>query len=148
MIKFISRPRFFFIMDYDAMLDRGKGKLPENTVATERFSVPNVTGHLEGNKTVISNFLQIANIIRRTPEHLMKYINRELAAKGELKKQLLMFNTKLPSSKINEKIQQYVEEFVICKECGKPDTKLVKEGMITFVRCQACGAKHSVNSKI
>ncbi len=130
------------------MLERGKSLLPETSVATERFTVPNVAGHLEGNKTVISNFFQIANILRRTPEHLLKYINRELAAKGEFKRQLLVFNTKLPSQKINEKIQQYVDGFVICKECGKPDTKLVKEGVITFIRCQACGAKHSVNSKI
>ena len=130
------------------MLERGKSLLPETSVATEMFTVPNVAGHLEGNKTVISNFFQIANILRRTPEHLLKYINRELAAKGEFKRQLLVFNTKLPSQKINEKIQQYVDGFVICKECGKPDTKLVKEGVITFIRCQACGAKHSVNSKI
>lgn len=130
------------------MLERGKSKLPETAVSTERFTVPKVTGHLEGNKTVISNFLQIASTIRRNPEHLAKYINRETAARGEIKKQLLVFNTKLPSQKINEKIQQYVDEFVICKECGKPDTKLSKEGVITFIRCQACGAKHSVNSKI
>lgn len=136
------------IMDYESMLERGKSRLPENTVSTERFVVPNVTGHLEGNKTVISNYLQIASILRRNPEHLLKYINRETAARGEIKKQLLIFNTKLPSQKINEKIQQYVDEFVICKECGKPDTKLSKEGVITFIRCQACGAKHSVNSKI
>jgi translation initiation factor 2 subunit 2 len=135
-------------MNYESMLQRGKEKLPETVVSTERFVVPKVTGHLEGNKTVISNFLQIASTIRRNPEHLAKYINRETAARGEIKKQLLVFNTKLPSQKINEKIQQYVDEFVICKECGKPDTKLSKEGVITFIRCQACGAKHSVNSKI
>jgi translation initiation factor 2 subunit 2 len=135
-------------MDYESMLERGKKKLPETVVSTERFVVPNVTGHLEGNKTVISNFLQIASILRRNPEHVLKYISRETAAKGEIKKQLLVFNTKLPSQKINDKIQQYVEEFVTCKECGKPDTKLTKEGIVTFIRCQACGAKHSVKSKI
>jgi len=135
-------------MDYEQMLERGKKALPEVATATERFVVPNVTGHLEGNKTVISNFLQIASILRRTPEHLLKYISRETAAKGEIKKQLLLFNTKIPSAKLNEKIQQYVDEFVICKECGKPDTKIYKEGIVTFIKCQACGAKHSINSKI
>jgi translation initiation factor 2 subunit 2 len=135
-------------MDYESMLDRGKKNLPEISMATERFIVPKITGHLEGNKTVVSNFFQITSMIGRTPEHLLKYISRELAAKGELKKQLLVFNTKLPSSKINEKIEQYVDNYVICKECGKPDTKLVREGVLTFIRCQACGAKHSINSKI
>lgn len=130
------------------MLTRGKKNLPEIAASTERFNVPKVAGHLEGNKTVISNFFQIASTLGRTPEHLLKFISRELAAKGELKKQLLVFNTKLPSSKINEKIEEYVNSFVLCKECGKPDTKLSKEGIITFMRCQACGAKHSINSKI
>ena len=135
-------------MNYEEMLERGKKFLPEQSSATERFVVPKITGHLEGNKTIISNFLQIATTLSRPPEHLLKYINRELAAKGELKKQLLVFNTKLPSAKMNEKIQQYFDEFVVCKECGKPDTKLSKEGIVTYVRCQACGAKHSINSKI
>jgi translation initiation factor 2 subunit 2 len=138
----------FNSMDYETMLERGKSKLPDTAVATERFIVPKVTGQLEGNKTIISNFVQIANVIRRNPEHILKYISRETAAKGEIKKQLLIFNTKLPSAKINEKIQQYVDTYVVCKECGKPDTKLSKEGVITFIRCQACGAKHSINSKI
>jgi len=135
-------------MEYEVMLERGKKNLPEVAAATERFNVPKVAGHLEGNKTVISNFFQIASIFNRSPEHLLKYVNRELAAKGELKRPLLVFNTKLPSFKINEKIQQYVDEFVICKECGKPDTKLYKEGIVTFMKCQACGARHSINSKI
>jgi translation initiation factor 2 subunit 2 len=135
-------------MNYEEMLERGKKNLPEITMNSERFVVPKVSGHLEGNKTVISNFPQIASQLRRTPEHLLKYISRETAAKGEIKKQLLVFNTKIPSSKINEKIEQYVERYVICKECGKPDTKLTKEGIVTFMRCQACGAKSAVNSKI
>jgi len=130
------------------MLERGKKSLPEISSSSERFVVPKVTGHLEGNKTVISNYFQIASILGRTPEHLLKFISRETAAKGEIKKQLLVFNTKIPSSKINEKIEQYVDRFVICKECGKPDTKLSKEGIVTFMRCQACGAKSAVNSKI
>ena len=130
------------------MLERGKKDLPEVSASMERFVIPKVTGHIEGNKTVISNFFQIATALGRPPEHLLKYVSRELAAKGELKRQLLVFNTKLPSSKINEKIQQYLENYVICKECGKPDTKIYKEGIITFLRCQACGAKHVLSSKI
>ena len=129
------------------MLTRGKSKLPETVANVERFNVPKITGHLEGNKTVLSNYFQITSMMSRSPEHLLKYISRELAAKGELKRQLLVFNTKIPSSKINEKIQQYVDKYVMCSECSRPDTKLVKEGTIIFLRCNACGAKHSVSSK-
>jgi translation initiation factor 2 subunit 2 len=54
----------------------------------------------------------------------------------------------VPSAKINQKVEQYVKEFVLCKECGKPDTELSKEDRMSFVKCLACGAKHSVRNKI
>nr|1K81_A Chain A, PROBABLE TRANSLATION INITIATION FACTOR 2 BETA SUBUNIT [Methanocaldococcus jannaschii] len=29
---------------------------------------------------------------------------------------------------------------VICRECGKPDTKIIKEGRVHLLKCMACGA--------
>ena len=34
--------------------------------------------------------------------------------------------------------------FVICPLCGKPDTKIIKEGGVGFIRCMACGSKNPV----
>ncbi|HLD05506.1 MAG TPA: translation initiation factor IF-2 subunit beta [Candidatus Nanoarchaeia archaeon] len=133
---------------YEQLLEKAKKQLPEVQEATERLAVPNVRGHVEGNKTIISNFFEIADLFQRKPEHLLKYILKELAAPGEFKKQLLILGTKVPAGKINDKIKQYADELVLCKECGKPDTKLTKDAGITFIKCQACGAKHSVYSKI
>ena len=133
---------------YEALLEKAKKQLPEVQEATERLAIPNVRGHQEGNKTIISNFKQIADLLQRPVEHLLKYTLKELAAPGEIKGQLLLLGTKMPSAKINEKIQQYADEMVFCKECGKPDTKMTKEVGITFIKCQACGAKHSVYSRI
>ena len=42
----------------------------------------------------------------------------------------------------------YTKEFVVCKECLKPDTEIIKDKAFTFVHCLACGAKHAVRSKI
>jgi translation initiation factor 2 subunit 2 len=73
---------------------------------------------------------------------------KELATSGQREGDRLILNNKIPSSKINLKIEQYIKEFVICKECGKPDTELRKENRLTFLHCLACGAKHSVREKI
>jgi translation initiation factor 2 subunit 2 len=132
---------------YEEMLKIVKSKLPSTIENTERFVIPNVRGHVEGNKTVISNFIQIAQHVRRVPEHMLKYVLKELATPGEIKKQFVVLGTKVPASRINEKIKRYAEIFVICKECGKPDTKMTKEGDIYFIKCQACGARYSVYSK-
>lgn len=134
--------------DYESLLKRGRDALPEQTESGERFEIPKVRGHIQGNKTVISNFIQIAQHIGRKPEHLLKYVLKELATPGDLKKQFLVLGTKVPAGRINEKIQKYVDIFVICKECSKPDTKMTKEGNIYFLTCQACGARYSIFSKI
>jgi translation initiation factor 2 subunit 2 len=114
----------------------------------ERFEIPKIKGHFEGKKTILTNFFQIASHIRRSPEHFQKYMLKELAASGTKDGDRLILNIKVPSAKINKKIEDYVNEFVLCKECKKPDTELTKQDRLTFVHCLACGAKHPVRSKI
>lgn len=137
---------------YEKLLEEvfKKVKRPEDLGSSERFEIPKVEGHFEGKKTILTNFFQISEYIRRTPEHFQKFLLRELAASGQREGDRLVLNIRAPSAKINEKISQYVKEFVTCKECGKPDTKLIKDpqSRITFIHCLACGAKHSVRSKI
>jgi len=60
----------------------------------------------------------------------------------------LIIGTKTSAKRINDKIRQYATEFVLCSECGKPDTKIVKEGQLASLRCLACGAKKPVKSRI
>ncbi len=132
-------------MEYGDLLKRGRQKLPESVLKKERFIIPNVRGHIQGNKTVLSNFFQIADMLGREEEQFLKYILKELATPGEAKKPLLILGRKISASRINEKIQEYANKYVICKECGKPDTALTKQDRITFVRCNACGARYPVN---
>ncbi len=134
-------------MDYEALLAKAREELPEDTGSGERFEIPKIKGHLQGNKTVISNMAQIATTLSRKMELLVKYVEKQLATKAVIEGTFVIFNTKLSASKINERIQQFTDQFVICKECGKPDTKLTKDSGVYFVRCSACGAKYSVNSK-
>ena len=129
------------------MLKKGIQSLPKDLSKGERFTVPKIKGHLQGNKTIISNMTQISSTIRRSTEILVKYIEKQLATKGSIEKNFVIFNTKLSANKINERIQQFTDQFVICKECGKPDTKLSKDTGVYFIKCSACGAKYSVNSK-
>jgi len=131
------------------MLERVRKLMPESVFEKERFEIPKALGHIQGNRTIISNFLQMASSLGRESDHMLKYILKELATPGEIKKSgSLIFGTKVPASRINEKIRKYVSDFVFCPECGKPDTKLQKESGITFIKCSACGAKKAVKYRI
>lgn len=135
-------------MDYASMLNKAKEELPEDVKCSARFEIPKVKGHIQGNKTIVNNFMQIVDMIHRDAQHLLKYLLKELATPGEISKNTLILGSKISASKINEKIEKYVSEFVLCKECCKPDTKIIKEGEFSFLKCMACGAKHPVKNKI
>jgi len=135
-------------MDYKELLQKARKELPESVKKVERFEMPKVKGHIEGNKTIISNFQQIADTLGRPVEHLLKFVSRELATPGELRKGAVIIGRKVSAARVNEKIQQYADEFVICPECKRPDTKMVKKDKITFIQCLACGAWHPVKAKI
>ena len=135
-------------MDYEQLLNDAYEKVKKVDMGSGRFDIPQIEGHFEGKKTILTNFFQIALYLRRKPEHFQKFILKELAASGHKEGDRLILNLKVPSAKINQKIGQYVKEFVFCKECGKPDTEIIKQDRLSFLHCLACGAKHSVRGKI
>lgn len=132
-------------MDYKELLGRGRNNLPESVLRTERFAVPNIRGHVQGSKTVLSNFFQILDSLGREEEHFLKYLLKELATPGEVKKPLVILGRKVSASIINQKIVDYAQKYVICKECGKPETSLSKQDRISYIKCNACGARYPVN---
>jgi len=135
-------------MDYEKLLEKAYSEVKEVKGSSERFEIPKVEGRVEGTKTIITNFAKICAILRREQRHLEKFLEKELATPGKMEGDKLVLNRKLNSALINMKIADYANEFVICPECKKPDTELVKENRFTFLKCLACGAKKSVRGKI
>ena len=134
--------------NYDNLLDNAFKKIKPISHNGERFEIPKIEGHLEGTKTVLTNIPTIVSYLRRDQNHFVKYLLKELATSGTMKNNLLILQRKINSGIINDKITDYVNEFVVCKQCGKPDTELLKDKDFLFMHCLACGAKHSIRSKI
>lgn len=133
---------------YEQLLQEAYKKIKVVSSSSERFEIPKVQGQVSGKNTIITNIHEIASYIRRPVEHLAKFLQKELAVAGTLEKNSLILKTKLSSGKVNEKVEQYVKEFVLCHECKKPDTEIISEKGIKFKHCLACGAKTPIKSKI
>jgi translation initiation factor 2 subunit 2 len=133
---------------YEELLDKAKANLPEIKQSTERFEIPKALGHIQGNRTIISNFANIVKTFNREQDHLLKFLLKELATPGNLDGQRLILGRKISASLINLKLEQYANEFVLCPICKKPDTLLIKEERVTMMKCTACGAKNPVRTKI
>jgi translation initiation factor 2 subunit 2 len=135
-------------MEYEQMLEKAYENIKQIDGSSERFEIPKVKGQVSGKNTVITNIKDIASYIRRPVEHLVKFLQKELAAAGKLDNDRLILNSKMSSSRVNEKIELYVKEFVICGECKKPDTEVISEKGIKFKHCLACGAKSPIKRKV
>ena len=133
---------------YEKLLESAYKNVKASSAGSERFEVPRVSGKVEGKNTIITNISIIADKLRRKVEHLAKYLQKELAVSGKVHNKRLILHTKLNSSKVNDKIQQYTKEFVLCQECSKPDTEIISEKGIKFKHCLACGAKSPIKTKI
>ena len=134
--------------EYEELLNETYKKIKPIQSSSERFEIPKIEGHLEGTKTVLTNIPQIASYLRREQDHLLKFLLKELATSGTFKNSVAVLQRKITSQRINEKLEDYINEFVLCKQCGKPDTELSKEQGFSFIHCLACGAKHSVRSRL
>ena len=120
--------------------------VPASSRVIKRFEVPTVISEIQGNKTLIKNFGKIVKTLRRDVNHLSKFLFKQLATPGEKRDTVLILQRKVSHRMLQQKIEEYVKEYVYCKECGKPDTKLVKEDRFTFMKCEACGAKYPIRN--
>lgn len=134
--------------NYESMLDSAYKNLPESTKNKERFEVPKANIIYEGNKTIINNFSEIVKAFNREEDHFKKFLQKELAAFMEVNKGRLEVNRKLNPDFINQRILSYADAYVLCKECGKPDTVLTKEDEVNFIKCMACGAKQPIKARL
>ncbi|TAJ45447.1 translation initiation factor IF-2 subunit beta [Methanofollis fontis] len=132
---------------YEELLKKAYSNITEVSDTAERFHIPDAKIYLEGKTTVIDNFIDIAQYIRREPDHLMKYLVSELGTAGKIEGNRAVFNGKFEEASITSAIRKYVDDYVICSECGRPDTRLVKDGRVLILRCDACGGHRPVRKR-
>ena len=131
------------MLSYEELLERAFRELPKRKVVkSERFEIPKVSVQREGNRTIFRNFSQVAKAINRDEEHLFKYLVRSLGTAGFLEAGRLVLQGKFTPEDVQKEIDDYVRRYVICRECGAPDTELIREERVLMIRCQACGAKY------
>jgi translation initiation factor 2 subunit 2 len=127
--------------DYESLLKSAMEKVPKKEDTGKRFKVPQVVVEAQGTRTAIKNFLEIASALRREPAQITRFIAKELAAPGSVQSGSLVLQVKATREVLQKKLEDYIKNFVYCRVCGEPDTKLEKEDRITFIRCEACGAR-------
>jgi translation initiation factor 2 subunit 2 len=132
---------------YQTLLERARAKLPPVRTGGERFQVPEPDVMSDGKNTVIRNFQEICDVLRREPAHVIGYLARELGCPGVLDLPRGVLKSRVNKEQIAQRIREYTAKYVICSECKRPDTHLSKDGRLTLLICEACGAQRPVTMR-
>ncbi len=125
--------------EYSALLDRAREGLDSPT-DDSRFTLPVPEVLYEGKRTLIRNFEDMVGQLRREQSHFANFLMRELGTAGTVDGKRLVLQGKLPARKIEAVVRDYTKGFVLCGECGRPDTFLERDGRTQVLQCEACGA--------
>jgi len=110
--------------DYKEMLSRAYKNLPDLVAEVDRFQIPRAIVRRQGRRSVIQNFKEIA----------------ESNFDGDK----VVFQGRFNADSIRNLIEIYTNKYVICPVCGRPDTNVVRDKRLSFLQCDACGARSSI----
>ena len=133
--------------DYRKLLKNVLEDTSAKRVVEDRFKLPKIEIFYEGNTTVIKNFDKISDAVNRDPQLILKFLLGGVGTAGEMEGGRVVFQGKILAKQIQDKLKEYIDTYIMCSECNRPDTHLVKQGRNLLIRCDACGAFRSVKSK-
>ncbi|OUJ19516.1 Translation initiation factor 2 beta subunit [Methanonatronarchaeum thermophilum] len=133
--------------DYEELLDRAQNEIGDlEKLQKSRFEIPEAKVYKEGNVTIINNLLTIAKKFNRDPDHLIKFLADKLGTSGKKKDEKASFKGSFSPNYINNRIKEYTETYLFCYECNSPDTRFQKIDDVKMLKCDACGARKSLQS--
>ncbi len=133
-------------MKYEALLDRAYDDLPAVLKEHSRFEKPTMESMVQGKTTIVKNLGDVTKAINKDASLLSKYLIKELGTSGTHDSQHLTLKGQFRQEQIQDRFDAFLEEFVLCSECNRPDTKIVREDRVNFLVCEACGARRSIGS--
>ncbi|MFB6081960.1 MAG: translation initiation factor IF-2 subunit beta [Halanaeroarchaeum sp.] len=132
-------------MDYDEQLERALAEKPDIAGEETRFEVPDPEVRPEGHVTVYENFQATLDRLDRDEDHVLKFLQDELGTSAQIDERgRARLTGEFSPRRVSAVLEEYVDTYVLCPECGLPDTQLTTEQGAELLKCDACGARSSV----
>jgi translation initiation factor 2 subunit 2 len=134
-------------MEYEEQLERALDASPDIERSGSRFDLPEPDVRQEGNVTVYENFQSTLSTLDREERHVMKYLQNELGTSASIDERgRLRLTGEFRTDRVRSALSEYAEGYVLCSECGLPDTRLETDNGAKILRCEACGARSAVGN--
>ena len=109
-----------------------------------RYKMPALQIKQQTNCVIIENLVQVAKSLHRSPVMIMKFFGIRLGTQVSIQK--MSVNGAFKGPELQEALQEYIEQYVLCPSCGNPETDIyvkaskTNENKKRYKRsCKACG---------
>jgi len=133
--------------EYEKLLKKISDKITDKDDSKTRFELPRPDVMWQGNRTFLRNFADFPKIFRRDSRKLLQYLSKELATPAEIAGDRAVFVGKRDPNDFLLLFERYVKDYLECPTCNSPDTKIEKASRLTFLKCEACGAKSTIKGQ-
>lgn len=106
-----------------------------------------VQGRGNGIKTIIKNLNTVAHELRRSASEIAKYWSLELGTQVQVNKKTSFWSIsgKYTLEQLYEVLDNYIDEYLLCKQCANPETVYTTNAAHVSLRCMACGSVSEIN---
>ena len=130
---------------YESLLKRLQSKTVNQTKrGTSRIELPAPQIMWVGNKTIFRNFMDFPKVMRRDPEKVLLYLAKEFGSAAYIAGEKGIFVGKKEPSAFMSLFERYMKDYIMCPVCSSPDTKIERVKRLSFLVCEACGARSSM----
>ncbi len=130
------------LKDYERLLGRVYEKIPPRS-GSGVLELPEPQIIRVGTQTIVKNFREIAQKLKREPDLVARYLMKELASAGSYEEGSgqLVLSVKVSGKVLKQVLDIFVKSYVKCPTCGSIDTHIERRGKVWVLVCEACGAE-------
>jgi translation initiation factor 2 subunit 2 len=136
------------LSNYESLLKRIQSKtVDQKKGSLSRIELPAPQILWVGKKTMFRNFMDFPRVLRRDPEKILLYLAKEFGSSAYIAGEKGIFVGKKEPSEFMTLFERYMKEYILCPVCGSPDTKIERVKRMSFLVCEACGARSSLKGE-
>ena len=103
-------------------------------------------GKGKGKKNFFKKFQRTVNNNKKTGSHVLKFFTNEIGTSGSVEGNRAIFQGKHSKTQLTKLLERYVNDYLLCPECSKPETHFITQNRVELMKCDACGSRSAIRS--
>lgn len=110
-----------------------------------RYKMDKLIVTRQKNATCITNIKKVSKDIERNELMIIEHFKYKFNAPFTFKNDIVKTSKIIEYEDFEFALREFIEHFVLCKNCGLPETEYLNEGKNIYINCRACSASFKMD---